>query len=124
MSSIHSKDTKPEITLRDALSAKGLKFETNYGSEKIDIAFPTDKLAIFIDGCFWHGCPIHSHKIGTNEAYWQAKLQKNKERDKIKTAKLKSEGWIVLRFWEHELTDIDTVVSKIQKSLQATGFRG
>jgi DNA mismatch endonuclease (patch repair protein) len=124
MSSIHSKDTKPEITLRDALSAKGLKFETNYGSEKIDIAFPTDKLAIFIDGCFWHGCPIHSHKIGTNEAYWQAKLQKNKERDKIKTAKLKSEGWIVLRFWEHELTDIDTVVSKIQKSLQVAGFKG
>jgi DNA mismatch endonuclease (patch repair protein) len=118
MAAIHSKDTKPELILRDALSAKGLKFEANYCTEKIDIAFPTQKIAVFVDGCFWHGCPIHSHKITTNEAYWRPKLEKNKERDKLKTGKLKTQGWAVLRFWEHELTDLDFVVNKIQKALQ------
>lgn len=117
MAAIHSKDTKPEIILREALLAKGLRFQTNYCTYKIDIAFPDQKVAVFVDGCFWHGCPMHSHKIGTNEAYWQLKLQKNIERDKVKTANLEAEGWVVMRFWEHDLPDIGTVVSKIQKAL-------
>lgn len=123
MSSIHSKDTKPELVLRNAILGKGLNFETNYGASKIDIAFPNQKIAIFVDGCFWHACPIHSHKINTNEEYWKPKLEKNKERDKIKTDKLKNEGWIVIRFWEHELTDIDAVVGKIQKTVQDVGSK-
>jgi DNA mismatch endonuclease, patch repair protein len=114
MASIHSKDTKPEITLRDALIAKGFKFETNYGVDKIDIAFPYKKIAVFVDGCFWHGCLLHSHKITTNEAYWQTKLNRNMERDKEKTEKLKTEGWQVIRFWEHELSNIDSVIGRIQ----------
>ena len=123
MAAIHSKDTKPELIVRDALLAKGLNFETNYGMSKIDIAFPDQKIGVFVDGCFWHGCPIHSHKINTNEAYWNPKLAKNKERDKQKTEKLKAQGWTVLRFWEHELTDIETVVSKFQKALRDSGFK-
>ena len=119
MASIHSKDTRPELILRKALLAKGLNFEVNYCTYKIDIAFPDQKIAVFVDGCFWHGCPLHSHKISTNEAYWQPKLERNKERDKIKTAKLKAEGWVVMRFWEHELTDVDSVVTQIQKTLEA-----
>jgi DNA mismatch endonuclease (patch repair protein) len=118
MAAIHSKNTKPELILRNALYAKGIEFETYYSSEKIDIAFPIKKMAVFVDGCFWHGCPVHSHKIGTNETYWQPKLQKNIERDKRKTEKLKKQGWTVLRFWEHELIDKDKVVNKIQKTLQ------
>ena len=117
MSAIHSKNTVPELTLRKALWAKGFRFRIHYGKEKIDIAFPTKKLAIFVDGCFWHGCPIHSHKITTNEAYWLPKLEKNKERDKQKNEKLQAQGWTVMRFWEHELTDIDNVVNRIQKEL-------
>ncbi len=118
MSSIHSKDTKPEIILRDALHAQGFNFETNYGSEKIDIAFTEKKIAVFVDGCFWHVCPMHSHKIGTNEPYWKAKLEKNQLRDKAKTKELESEGWMVIRFWEHELTEVDKLVMKIKKSLE------
>ena len=117
MSAIHSKNTVPELTLRKALWAKGFRFRIHYGKEKIDVGFPTKKLAIFVDGCFWHGCPIHSHKITTNEAYWLPKLEKNKERDKQKNEKLRSQGWTVMRFWEHELTDIDNVVNKIQAEL-------
>ena len=117
MSAIHSKNTVPELTLRKALWAKGFRFRIHYGKEKIDIAFPTKKLAIFVDGCFWHGCPIHSHKITTNEAYWLPKLEKNKERDKQKNEKLQAQAWTVMRIWEHELTDIDNVVNRIQKEL-------
>jgi len=118
MAAIHSKNTKPEIVLREALSAKGLQYETYWGPERIDIAFPFEMIAVFVDGCFWHGCPIHSHKIGTNEAYWQQKLEKNKERDKLKNEKLKSEGWRVLRFWEHELSDMDSVLNTILTKME------
>ena len=118
MAAIHSKDTKPELILRDALSAKGLKFETNYGVDKIDIAFCDQKIAIFVDGCFWHGCPIHSHKITTNEAYWNPKLEMNRKRDEQKTEKLRAQGWVVMRFWEHELNDVETIVEKIQKCVK------
>ena len=117
MSSIHSKDTKPELILRDALVIRNLNFKTYYGVEKIDMAFPEQKIAVFVDGCFWHGCPIHSHKITTNQIYWQTKLARNKERDKQKTEKLRNQGWVVMRFWEHELSDISTVVNKIQQML-------
>jgi DNA mismatch endonuclease, patch repair protein len=118
MASIHSKDTTPELALRKAMWNAGLRFRIQFCKEKIDIAFPAKKVAVFVDGCFWHGCPVHSHKIGSNIGYWQPKLEKNKERDKIKTAKLKSEGWVVLRFWEHELVDMDNVVEQIQQALQ------
>ncbi len=117
MSSIHSKDTKPEIVLRTALKSKGCDFQANYGSEKIDIAFLKQKIAIFVDGCFWHACPIHSHTIGTNQAYWNAKLEKNHARDVSKTERLVKDGWIVLRFWEHDLSNIDQVVAIIMNAL-------
>jgi DNA mismatch endonuclease (patch repair protein) len=119
MSAIHSKDTVPEITLRKALWANGCRFRVQYSREKIDIAFPAKKVAVFVDGCFWHGCPIHSRKIRTNEAYWNPKLENNKKRDRQKTAQLQAQGWTVLRFWEHELSETETVVNKIQKALQA-----
>ncbi len=119
MSAIHSKNTVPEIILRKALWKRGLRFRVQYCSEKIDIAFPARKVAVFVDGCFWHGCPLHSHKIGTNEAYWQPKLEKNKARDKNKTAKLEAEGWTVIRIWEHELADLGLVVKQIEEALQS-----
>ncbi|MCW3998850.1 MAG: very short patch repair endonuclease [Candidatus Bathyarchaeota archaeon] len=118
MASIHSKDTLPEVLLRKALWRRGFRFRVQYGRSKIDIAFPKQRVAVFVDGCFWHGCPIHSHKIGTNVGYWQPKLEKNKERDKVKTAKLADEGWVVLRFWEHELASVDSVVEKIAKTIK------
>ena len=123
MAAIHSTNTIPEVTLRKALWRRGLRFRAQYGKKKIDIAFPARKVAVFVDGCFWHGCPVHSHKVGTNEAYWQTKLEKNSERDKIKTAQLKAEGWVVLRFWEHELIDVDAVADQIQENLLNAGLK-
>lgn len=97
MSAIRSVNTKPEISLRKALWAKGLRFRIQYGKEKIDIAFPHKKLAVFIDGCFWHGCPIHSHMPKSNKEYWLPKLRKNIERDKAKNERLRNEGWRIMR---------------------------
>lgn len=120
MSAIHSKNTKPEITLRKALWSKGLKYRIHYGKEMIDIAFPTKRLAIFMDGCFWHGCPIHSHIPESNREYWLPKLKKNIERDAAKNEQLRIKGWQVMRFWEHELSDIDVILRKIQNALEAS----
>jgi DNA mismatch endonuclease, patch repair protein len=114
MSSIHSKNTKPELCLRKSLWAKGLRYRVQYGKEKIDIAFPSKKIAVFVDGCFWHGCPIHSHLPKSNEEYWIPKLKKNIERDKAKNERLEAQGWKVLHFWEHELTDCSKVIRKIE----------
>ncbi len=116
MAAIRSRDTSPELALRKAIWASGLRFRKFYGTKKIDIAFPTKKLAIFIDGCFWHGCPIHSHIPKSNQDYWIPKLEKNKKRDILTNLELESNGWVVLRFWEHELKEkenIDRVTNKI-----------
>jgi DNA mismatch endonuclease (patch repair protein) len=118
MSAIRSENTKPEIALRKALWAKGLRFRKYYGKEKIDIAFPSKKLAIFIDGCFWHGCPVHSHFPKSNKKYWVPKLRKNIERDLKKNKRLESDGWKVLRFWEHELKDTNYVICKIINAMR------
>lgn len=119
MSAIRSKNTKPEITLRKALWAKGLRYRIHYGPEKIDIAFPSLKVAIFVDGCFWHSCPIHSHIPKSNVSYWKPKLERNVERDKKKNARLRNSGWTVTRFWEHDLEDLAVVLDKITEALDA-----
>jgi DNA mismatch endonuclease (patch repair protein) len=113
MSAIRSKNTNPEVILRRFLWSKGFRYRVHYGKEKIDIAFPSKKLAVFVDGCFWHGCPLHSHIPKSNQSYWIPKLQRNKERDAAKDKRLKSSGWKVVRIWEHELCDLDSVLAKI-----------
>ena len=118
MAAIHSKDTKPELSLRKALWARGLRYRIQYGKEKIDIAFPSQKIAVFVDGCFWHGCPLHSHLPKSNEEYWGPKLKKNIERDHAKNERLEAEGWKVLRFWDHELVNSGEVVRKIESELK------
>ncbi len=114
MSAIRSKNTKPEVVLRKALWSKGYRFRIYYSKEKIDIAYPSKKIAIFVDGCFWHGCPLHSHLPRTNKAYWYPKLERNIQRAKAKDERLQKEGWTVLHFWEHELNDINNVLCKIE----------
>lgn len=113
MSSIHSENTQPEMKLRKALWARGLRFRVYYGREKIDIAFPSRRLAVFVDGCFWHGCPIHSHLPKSHKSYWHPKLKRNIERDEAKNKRLETEGWNVLRFWEHELDKPEKTLAKI-----------
>jgi DNA mismatch endonuclease (patch repair protein) len=99
--------TSPERALRSLLHAQGRRFRVDYRvrtgrrAPRPDIAFTRQRLAIFVDGCFWHGCPSHSRTPGTNEGYWAAKLSRNLERDLEDTAALRRGGWS-LRVWEHE----------------------
>ncbi len=114
MSAIRSKNTRPEVAVRKALWAKGFRFRIHYGKEKIDIAFPSKKIAIFVDGCFWHGCPLHFRPPKSNKQYWYPKLEKNVQRAKEKDERLLKQEWKILHFWEHEIINVEKVVKKIE----------
>jgi DNA mismatch endonuclease (patch repair protein) len=102
------RDTAPERQIRSALHALGYRFRVDYRvgegrhAPRPDIAFTRQNLAIFIDGCFWHGCPEHGRCPETNSAYWSPKLARNAERDREDDRALREAGWQVLRVWEHE----------------------
>jgi DNA mismatch endonuclease (patch repair protein) len=85
---------------------------------KPDFVFPKLKLALFVDGCFWHGCPLHATQPKSNSAFWETKLARNQARDRFVTRALRSQGWRVLRIWEHELA------KKNEKKLAARLRRG
>jgi DNA mismatch endonuclease (patch repair protein) len=102
------RDTRPEIALRRALFGQGLRFRVDYPIRlpsrvvRPDIVFVRARMAIFVDGCFWHGCPIHGTQPRHNSNYWLPKLARNRQRDLQTQTALQNEGWRVLRFWEHE----------------------
>lgn len=124
------RDTKPEVRLRKALHAEGLRFRKDYRPEanlriKADIVFTKKRLCIFVDGCFWHGCPRHFKLPKTNTAWWLEKIEDNRARDRRKTRELEARGWRVLRVWEHKLGEggiIGTVV-KVMEELEARDLR-
>ncbi|MEV7733540.1 very short patch repair endonuclease [Streptomyces sp. NPDC088921] len=102
-----SKDTGCELAVRRLLHAAGLRYRVEYpvpgmARRRIDVAFPKAKVAILIDGCFWHGCPKHATQPKANAEWWRTKLDRNMVRDQETTEHLIAEGWTVLRFWEHE----------------------
>lgn len=102
-----SRDTKPEAALRSALHRRGLRFRKQIAPVaelrcRADIVFPRARVAVFVDGCFWHGCPLHGFVPRTNMSYWRAKLERNRARDRRDEAALKQAGWAVVRVWEHE----------------------
>ncbi len=105
MSRISSKNTSPEVLLRRCLWKKGLRYRIHYGVEKIDIAFPSVKLAVFVDGCFWHMCPAHGILPKSNRDYWLPKLKRNVSRAREKDRRLERQGWTVLHLWEHDLKE-------------------
>lgn len=100
-------DTKPEIALRSALHRRGFRFRKDLPVRfadrlvRPDIVFTKARVAVFVDGCFWHCCPEHGSRPATNQDYWEPKLDKNVARDQRVNAGLKRAGWTVLRFWEH-----------------------
>ncbi len=101
------RDTRPELALRSALHRRGLRYRVNARpasslSRRADIVFRRQKVAIFVDGCFWHGCPEHGTSPRTNSGYWRAKIARNIERDRQTDVELASAGWAVVRVWEHE----------------------
>ncbi len=127
MLSNKARDTKPELLIRQALHARGYRYRVDLRpSDKVrsraDILFTKQKIAIFIDGCFWHGCPIHATAPKANADYWLPKLKRNVERDLEVTSALELLGWTVLRFWEHETAG--EVVERIGEAWFAQGARG
>lgn len=104
MSQIKGRDTKPELWLRKALWAAGFRYRLGRDVEgKPDLVFKGAHVAVFIDGCFWHSCPLHGVMPKGNSEFWRKKLVRNVVRDRTVTDLLTREGWRVLRFWEHEV---------------------
>ncbi|MEV8393956.1 MULTISPECIES: very short patch repair endonuclease [unclassified Streptomyces] len=102
-----SRDTAPEVAVRKLLHSAGLRYRVNVPvpgipRRTIDIVFGPAKVAVFLDGCFWHGCPQHATQPKANAEWWRTKLDKNMARDMETTKHLEAQGWTVLRFWEHE----------------------
>lgn len=107
-------DTAPEVAIRQALHAVGLRFRKDYqlvtplAKTRADIVFARQRVAVFVDGCFWHGCPEHCRLPQRNREYWEAKISRNQERDRGLNAALEDAGWTVIRIWEHEPVDVAT----------------
>jgi DNA mismatch endonuclease (patch repair protein) len=106
MSRQASKNTGIELAVRRLLHSAGLRYRVEYPvpgmpRRRIDVAFPRAKVAVLIDGCFWHGCPQHATQPKANADWWRHKLDRNMARDRETTEHLLATGWTVLRFWEH-----------------------
>lgn len=126
MKAAKPRDTAPEKALRSALHRKGLRFRIDEKlignlNRKADIVFRPVRVAIFVDGCFWHGCPIHGTQAKANAEFWAWKIKQNQERDLDTTNRLEAAGWLVIRVWEHEDPEeasqriYDIVVKRKQK---------
>lgn len=116
MSAIGHFDTTVEMRLRRALWRSGLRYRVHVRVVGVrpDIVFRRRKVAVFVDGCFWHGCPRHYSPPVGNSEFWRLKLEKNRARDRRNVLDLEAAGWKVLRFWECEVNgDLDRVVATI-----------
>jgi DNA mismatch endonuclease (patch repair protein) len=124
MSRRRSRDTAPELALRSALFKLGLRFYVHRRPvpelrRAADIVFPRSKVAVLVDGCFWHGCPEHGNTPRANAWYWPDKIARNKSRDADTNARLEARGWTVIRVWEHE--DPELAATRIHATLEELG---
>ena len=111
MMKVRQTGTKAEMALRKALHRLGLRYRINFQVLKklrriADVAFTKYKIAVFVDGCFWHGCPKHASWPKSNSEFWQQKIEANRARDADTNAKLREIGWTVIRIWEHECPEM------------------
>ena len=102
-----TRDTQPELELRRLLHRMGYRYRVDYPlpvgrRRRADVAFPARRVAVFIDGCFWHACPEHATWPANNEGWWMTKLRGNVDRDRDTDRLLRAAGWNVVRIWEHE----------------------
>jgi DNA mismatch endonuclease, patch repair protein len=113
--------TRPELAVRQRLHCSGLRFRVNYpplvshARRRADIVFTRWKVAVFVDGCFWHGCPVHGTWPKANAVWWREKIKSNKKRDQDTNTALVASGWMVLRIWEH--VPPDEAAATIAKAL-------
>lgn len=132
MESQRRRDTAPELALRRALHRRGLRFRVDVPvpagtRRRADVVFPALRLAVFVDGCFWHGCELHSRPTKTNSDWWKRKIAVNKTRDQETSARLTQQGWTVVRVWEHE--EPEAAADRVEATLldtraaRATGAR-
>lgn len=110
-------DTSPEVRVRSATHARGLRYRKHVAPLqglrcRADIVFSTERVAVFIDGCFWHGCPQHGRLPSTNREYWRPKIARNVERDRRNDLALAKADWAVIRAWEHDSPE--TVAERIE----------
>ena len=121
-------DTKPELVLRRALHGLGYRYRKDHrldlaGGTRVrpDIVFTARRVAVFVDGCFWHCCPEHGSQPSANNWYWEPKLRRNVERDRAADEALGNAGWTVVRLWEHE--QLNAAVDAVVAALAATAGR-
>lgn len=134
MRSNRASGTRPELKLRRALHAAGLRYRVQFPvpgapRRRIDVAFTRLRIAVYLDGCFWHGCEEHPFRPKRNREYWEAKFAANRARDAATSQLLSEQGWLVLRFWEHEeshlmVRTIEQAVDARRAALHASAGRG
>ena len=125
-------DTSVEVALRRALHARGLRYRKNQRigerlPARTDIVFTRARVAVFVDGCFWHGCPTHGELPIANREFWRVKLDRTRQRDHDVTEALRREGWHVMRIWEHDV--LADAVKRVEdvvrgRATVATGISG
>ncbi|MBR8744261.1 very short patch repair endonuclease [Nocardiopsis sp. MG754419] len=116
------RDTRPELAIRRRVHAAGLRYRVSARPvptlrRTADLVFTRLRVAVFVDGCFWHGCPEHHTKAATNAGYWAEKVRVNRARDADTNARLVEEGWRVVRVWEHE--DPDAAAGRVIAEVHA-----
>jgi len=121
MKAAKQRDTAPEMALRSAMHRKGLRYRVDVSPlegirRRADVVFRPVKVAVFVDGCFWHGCPIHGTWPKANAEFWRKKIERNQERDAETDQQLEEAGWEVIRIWEHE--DSEEAAEKIFQIIQ------
>lgn len=131
MSGQARRDTEPEVALRRLLHARGMRYRVHYPvptrpRRTIDVAFTRAKVAVFVDGCFWHGCPEHGTWPRSNAQWWATKIGRNRERDADTDAVLAAAGWTVVRLWEHEspeaaLAEVAAEVARAREAVETAG---
>ncbi len=126
MQANRGRDTKPELAVRSAVHRRGIRFRVSTRPQPelprtADLVLRKTKIAVFVDGCYWHGCPEHHTRPATNAQYWTDKIAGNMERDVETTDYLQRAGWTVLRFWEHE--DAESVADTIEQAVRSAKKR-
>lgn len=120
MARVRNENTEPELILRKALWAEGFRYRVHPDLPGTpDLAFLGPRVAVFVDGCFWHGCPEHYTVPETNEEFWRQKLERNQSRDAQVDAELNEMGWTVVRVWEHRVNDdLQGAITKVAATLE------